>query len=105
MKTLVDSSAGSDMIWTGTFEDGRLGGYRAIASNQVSSTLGGGTEHGVVFGNWSDLLVGLWGALEIIVDPYAKQKRGIIEVTSFQMADIDVRHPESFVKATGATAS
>lgn len=103
MQTLVASAAGSAMIWTGTFEDGRLGGYKAISSNQVSSTLGAGSEHGLIFGDWSSLMIGLWGALEIIVDPYAQKKRGIIEVTSFQMADIDVRHPESFVKGTGAT--
>lgn len=86
------------MIWIGAFEDGRLGGgQKAISSNQVSSTLGAGSEHGLMFGDWSWLMMDLLGALEIIVDPYAQKKRGIIEVTSFQMADIDVCHPESFV--------
>jgi HK97 family phage major capsid protein len=104
MQTLVAASAGSDMLWTGTYEDGRLGGYRASASNQISAVLGAGTnEHGILFGNWSDLMIGTWGGFEVIVDPYSQKKRGVIEVTTFQMADIDVRHPESFVKGTGAT--
>ena len=41
-----------------------------------------GTEHGIVFGNWRDLLIGMWGALETIVDPYALKKRGMIQVAT-----------------------
>lgn len=107
-QTLVAASAGSDMIWTGSFEDGQIAGFRAAASSQVSSTMlgsaeTGGTEHGIVFGNWAELIVGLFSTLEIITDPFRLKKRGIIEVTSFQMADLILRHGESFAKATGAT--
>lgn len=103
MQTLVASSAGSRMIWEGNQNEGNMVGYRAIASNQVNSTLGAGAdEHGIIFGNWADLIIGMWGAMEIIVDPYAKKKQGLIEVTSFQMVDIIVRHEESFCVATGA---
>lgn len=102
-QTLKASSAGSDMIWTGKLTDGELAGYRAVASNQVSSALGGGSEHGIVFGNFNDMLIGMWGGLELVVDPYALKKQGLIEVTSFQLVDIALRHGESFGKATGAT--
>ncbi|MFH0351038.1 MAG: phage major capsid protein [Chromatiales bacterium] len=103
MQTLVASAAGSDMIWKGTFEAGNAAGYTSFASNQVASTLGAGGEHGIIFGNWSDLMIGMWGVLELIVDPYRLKKQAMIEVTSFQMADVAIRHPESFCKATGAT--
>jgi HK97 family phage major capsid protein len=103
MQTLIASAAGAPMIWTGRIDDGMLGGYQAIASNQVASNLGVGTdEHGMIFGNWRDVMIGTWGALEIIVDPYRLKKQGMIEVTSFEMVDIAIRHPESFAKATGA---
>jgi hypothetical protein len=46
-------------------------------------------------------MIGEWGILEIITDPYAKKKQGMIEVTSFLLADIQLRHGESFCKATG----
>jgi HK97 family phage major capsid protein len=106
MQTLVASSAGSAMIWSGRIDDGQLVGYRAIASNQVLANLGTGTdEHGIVFGNWSDVLIGTWGALELITDPYRLKKQGMIEVTSFEMVDIAARHAESFTKATGAKLS
>ena len=91
------------MIWSGALDNGTLAGYKAVASNQVKATLGGGSEHGLIFGNWSEVLIGTWGALELVVDPYALKKQGMIEVTSFQLADIALRHGQSFTKATGAT--
>lgn len=103
MQTLVASSAGSTFIWSGNQIAGSIAGYGAIASNQVKATLGTGADHGIIFGNWSDLIIGMWGAMELIVDIYAKKKRGLVEVSSFQMVDILVRHPESFCVATGAT--
>lgn len=111
MQTLVASSAGSNMIWTGSIIEGLMNGHKAIASNQISavmnaSDVSGGTSHGLVFGSWDQLLIGLFGpGVEIIVDPYAKKKQALIEVTGFQMADIAIRHGEAFCKATGATIS
>lgn len=108
MQVLEFDTAGARAIWTGTHDEGRVAGYRAISSNQISSTMNGsnatgGSSYGIVFGNWADLLIGTWGALEIVVDPYAKKKQGMIEVTSFQLCDTLVRRGQSFCKATGAT--
>ena len=109
-QTLVASAAGSDMIWKGKYDDGMVNGYKAIATNQVSALMNvlvdtGGSSHGMLFGNWDDLLIGMWGALEIITDPYALKKQGMIEVTSFQLCDVQIRHAASFSVATGATLS
>jgi hypothetical protein len=92
-------------IWTGNFQDGEIAGYKAAATNQVSKTLGAGSDHGLVFGNWNDVMIGLWQAMEVIVDPYSKKKRGLVELTSFQMGDVLLRRGVSFCKATGATIS
>jgi HK97 family phage major capsid protein len=95
-------------VWEGTYADGMVDGYKAVATNQVSklmtgSARAGGSEIGALFGNWADVYVGSWGALELVVDPYSQKKVGLIEVTSFQMADTLARHGESFAKSTGAT--
>ena len=94
-------------LWSGTYREGELGGYPARTTNQISKTLGAGSnEHGLVFGNWNDLLVGMWGNdLEIVVDVVTKAARGQILITSYSMADTAVRRGESFVKGTGATLS
>jgi len=102
------SAAGSKPIWDGSVSEGQMGGYRALSSNQVSKTMTGsaetgGSEHGAIFGNWRELLIGMFLGMEIIVDPYASKTKGLIEVTSFQMADVVLRHGESFCKWTGAT--
>lgn len=100
-KTFVDAGSG-ERVWGKGMEAGfgELNGYRAGVTNQVPSDLDKGTSTGVcsaiIFGNWADLLIGEWGAMEILVDPYSKKKQGLIEVTSFCMADIAVRHAESF---------
>ena len=52
--------------------------------------------HAIVFGHWAQLLIGEWGAMEIIVDPFRLKKQGMIEITSFQMADVDKRYAQSF---------
>jgi hypothetical protein len=88
----------SQAIWRGS----EVNGYRAEVTNQLKKNLGVGTnEHGLVFGVWSQLLIGEWGTLELITDPYRLKKQGMIEVTSFLMADVAIRHGESFCKATG----
>lgn len=104
-QTVVAATTDTRMIWSGKLDGGELAGYSATASNQVSAVLGGGAEHGIIFGNWADAMIGMWGALELVVDPYSLKKQGMIEVTSFQLCDIALRHPQSFCKATGATIS
>lgn len=103
-QTLESASAGSRWVWDGPAVEGSLAGYRAMSSNQCSSTLGGGSnEHAMILGNWADLLIGMWAGLEIIVDPYTLADKGLVKLTSFQMVDIGLRRVESFAKATGAT--
>ncbi|MFP5259303.1 MAG: phage major capsid protein [Acidobacteriota bacterium] len=92
---------GDDMIWQdGPNGEGTMNGYRAAVSNQVSAALTKGTSSGVAsaifFGNWADLLIGLWGGLDITIDPYTYSDRGRVRVVMMQDTDIAVRHPESF---------
>lgn len=88
-------------LWEGPFDGGMVAGYRAVASNNVGKVWlngapTGGAEHGMLYGNWLELLVGMWNAMEVVVDPYSLKKRAIIEVTTFQLVDATVRHGASF---------
>jgi HK97 family phage major capsid protein len=73
--------------------DGKVNGYRA----EISQNMPAGS---FLLADWPELLVGEWGMLEIITDPYAKKKQGMIEVTSFLLTDAELKHVKSFVKAT-----
>lgn len=103
--TQMFSSSNGVAVWTGGVENGEMNGYRALASNQILKTLGSGAEHGMIFGVWSELLVGEWGAMELTVDPYSKKKQGTIEVTIHAIVDIALRHGQAFCKATNLQTS
>ena len=77
-----------------------MNGYPVITSNQVPSDLVKGSSGAVcsaaIFGNFADLIIGLWGGLDLQVNPYSLDTKGAVRVTAFQDCDIQVRHPESF---------
>ena len=50
----------------------------------------------IFFGNWGDLMIGEWGNLDILVDPYTGGTAGTLRIIVFQDVDIAVRHAESF---------
>lgn len=95
-KTQQFSGTNGRAIWEG----GELNGNRADVSNQVPSNLTKGTSSGVcsaiIYGNWADLLIGLWGGLDIMLDPYAGATAGTKRVVALQDVDVSVRYPVSF---------
>ena len=52
----------------------------------------------------ADLLIGMFGQLEILVDPYTDFAKGTVGVRALQSIDIAVRHAESFAAMTDAIA-
>jgi HK97 family phage major capsid protein len=85
-------------IWEGTNEDGIVAGYKAAASSQSPKNLyTSTTDHTLVFGAWEHLIFGLWGALEVLVDPYTLATYGQIRVTTYQQGDVVCQRPEAFV--------
>lgn len=76
-------------------------GLPAYSTNNLPSTLtkgsASGTAHAAVIGDFSQVMVGEWGAgAEIIVDPYTLARRNLIQITSIQFADVQVRIPSAF---------
>jgi len=87
-KTTPKLAGGSDqgLIW----EPGNgLNGYRA----EVTNTIKAGD---VFFGNFNDLIIGMWGGLDLIVDPYSLSKKGALRLVVFQDVDFALRRVESF---------
>ena len=78
---------------TGTAQfvtDGRsMNGYRTVVSNQ-------GTAGNVFLGDFSDLLIGMFGGLDLTVDPYSLSTTGSVRVVALQSVDTAVRHAQSF---------
>ncbi|WP_170005039.1 phage major capsid protein [Pseudopontixanthobacter vadosimaris] len=79
-------------------------GETTYFTNQAPDELGAGTdEHGLVYGDWNDLLIGIWSQLDILVNPFAETaySKGNILVRAMATVDFGVRRPASFVKASG----
>jgi HK97 family phage major capsid protein len=110
LKTTEKASNTGLFVWENGNEPGfgMLNGYRAAASNQVPSDLtkGAGTAlSAIIFGNWADLIMALWGTVDILVDPYTGSTAGTVRVVALQDADIGVRHAESFAAAQDAVTA
>ncbi len=97
-KTFIDAGSG-ERLWDSRAGATPLNGYPAIVSNQLPSNLtkGAGVNlSAAVFGNWRDLLVGLWSGVDLMVNPYSGDTTRTTRVTAYQDVDIAVRHGESF---------
>lgn len=99
-KTLITATYGEEFIWDRRAGNTPLNGYQCHVTNQVSSTLtkgsAVGTASAIFFGNWADLVIGQWGTLDILVDPYTGSTSGTVRVVALQDVDVAVRHAASF---------
>ena len=72
------------------------------------STLDKGNSSGVcsaiLFGNWDDLIVAMWGGLDITVNPYIKDTEGLVRITANAFYDTAIRRAESFAAMKDALA-
>jgi HK97 family phage major capsid protein len=77
---------GAGVIWE---PNNQINGYNAVVTNQINT--------GDVFlGNFADFILGMFGGLEIIVDPYTYSNKGGVQITAFQDVDYGARHAASF---------
>lgn len=82
----VDSGSGR-LIW----QDNLVNGYPAFSSPLMPA-------NGVLFGNFEDLFVGLWGTLDILPDRLANAASGGVVLRVFQDYDCGIGHAGSFCK-------
>ena len=85
MKT-KQKDAGSGLF---VLENGQANGYNVIRTQQA-------TAGNVYFGNFSDMLIGMWGGLDLTVDPYTASTSGTVRVVALQTVDVAVRNAVSF---------
>ena len=85
----------------------QIAGRRFEVSNNVPSSLtkgSGSNLSAVISRNVADLLIGLYGTMEILVDIYTDFAKGTTGVRALQSIDIAVRHAESFAAMKDAIA-
>jgi hypothetical protein len=99
--TLITATYGDRMIWDDKNPTAPVNGYPCFVTAQILATYtkgsSGATMSHLFFGNWEDIVVGSWGSLDVLVDPYSGGTAGTVRVICFQDVDVAVRHPAGFV--------
>lgn len=75
-------------------DNDRIKGLPYTQSQQVNA-------NNLFLGDFSQLLIGEWGGMELNVDPYTHSLKGRVRYVAFKTIDTAVRHPESFVFGSG----
>lgn len=98
-KTLVAANTAGEMIWDKRSPSSPLNEYAVGITNQIPSNLtkaGGSSLSAIIFGNFNDALMGQWGGLEFLINPYSKDTEGLIRINCWTFYDFLVRRVESF---------
>jgi HK97 family phage major capsid protein len=106
MNTLVDAGSGK-FVWNENTPNSLLG-YNAGVSTNVPSNLtkGSGTNlSAIIYGNWESLMIGQWGGLDVLLNPYSKDSQGLIRINMATFYDVAAQHEESFAAIVDAVTS
>lgn len=80
-------------------DSNKLLGYDVMSTTNVPSNLtkGTGTDlSAAIFGNFQDLLIGSWGGLDVLVNPYASGGTGATRLEMYHDVDVAVQNAGSF---------
>lgn len=98
LRTISKQSSGAE----GNFilgEDNRILGYDYLSSTLVPSDLtkgSGSALSALIFGDFSQLMLGFYSGVDVIVDPYTGSNAGTTRLAFFQDFDVALRHDDSF---------
>ena len=95
-KAALRTMAKGSNIAQSLYENGEIDGTSALSTSNVGEKLG-------VYGDFSQLAIGQWGAIDLTVDPYTQAKNGMIVLVVNAYFDAKVVRPEAFGFATTAT--
>ena len=98
--TKIDAGSGL-FVWPAGANE--LNGYKVAISNLVPSNLtkvNGGTTitdlSAAIFGDWSQMYLGQWAGMDLVVDPYTLATTGQVKYVVNSWWDVFVKRPEAF---------
>lgn len=75
------------------YQDGMIAGRRVIETTHAAA----GTCY---FGLFEHVIVGTFGGLDLVIDPYTNGSTGVVNIYAYQLCDIGVLRPDAFQKIT-----
>lgn len=105
MTTLDQNTGGGRWIWqsNGMSNEGYIAGYRAHCSNQIPNNLVKGTANNLTaafFGDFSNILLGMWSGMDIMANPYSEFDKAIIQIRAMQLVDLQLTRGDFFCCVT-----
>jgi hypothetical protein len=71
--------------------NGALVGFPAMSTEQVGA-------NGLVFGSWDELVIGVWGVLELSTDNGGTRfNQAQVGIRALWMVDVLLRYPQAFI--------
>lgn len=89
----IDAGSGRFVL-----ENGQINGLPVIWSNNIPTNY-------ILFGDYSKFVVGQWGGVDLVLNPYTRAKDNILEVVINQFFDMGCLYPKAFCAVTDATLS
>jgi HK97 family phage major capsid protein len=90
-------------------QNNEINGYPFEMSNHIPSNLTKGTStavcSAVLFGDFSKLVIGQWGFMDLSVDDKSRKKEGYIEITANVYLDVAVLEPTAFTVCKDVTTA
>jgi HK97 family phage major capsid protein len=68
----------------------------ATFGSSTGATTGVSTLTALILADWSQLVIGQWSGLDLIVDPYGSATTGAVNLIAFQDIDVGLRQLKSF---------
>lgn len=91
-RTMIKGTNGTGMV----YEGGAIDGTSVLNTSNVEG-------YNVAYGDWSNLAIGQWGAIDLTVDPYTKAADGQVRLVINAYFDAKVLRPEA-IKVAKAKA-
>lgn len=80
-------------------DDGKLAGVPVSVTRQLSKKAGTPATGRILVGDFSELLIGTWGSVDLVTNPYSEGpfSRGAVQVRILTTCDMVVRRPKAFL--------
>lgn len=111
-QTAIDSGSGAMIMAYGNYfggTSGQIDGYEALVTSNVPSNLTKGSSSGVcssiIFGDFSQVVLGQFGGVDLVVDPYTLARSGSVALTINQYVDMAVKQPSVLGAILDATTT
>lgn len=94
----IDAGSGLFLL-----HDNLLDGYKTVATSLMPE-LNAGVNFPLIYGDFSQMTIGQWGAINIKVNPYSADLSDSVRLTLNTHADMQIANPKAFAKNAFLTA-